>query len=119
MVAGTGSFVDWRKEIQFVENRKKTMLDLKVSFFLSLNRFFILKLANFFQTTVIRKGKQEVIHIDHLHVGDLICLNTGDVVAVDGIVIQAKELNFGEAAMTGESDEMKKDTLPNCLAQLE
>jgi len=46
-------------------------------------------------------------------------LNTGDVLAVDGIVIQSKELNFGEAAMTGESDEMKKDTLPNCLAQLE
>lgn len=38
LVAGSGSFVDWRKEIQFVENRKKTMLDLK--------------------TTVIRKGKQ-------------------------------------------------------------
>lgn len=36
-------------------------------------------------------------------------------VPVDGIVITAVQLSLDEAAMTGESDEMKKETMEVCL----
>ena len=39
-------------------------------------------------------------------------------VPVDGIVIQATQLSVDEAAMTGESDEMKKEILKVCLNRL-
>lgn len=40
-------------------------------------------------------------------------------IPVDGIVLNATQLSLDEAAMTGESDEMKKDLLTTCLARRE
>ena len=39
-------------------------------------------------------------------------------IPVDGIILQATQLTADEAAMTGESDEMKKETLATCLNRL-
>ena len=39
-------------------------------------------------------------------------------VPVDGIVMQATQLSVDEAAMTGESDEMKKEILRFALTDL-
>jgi len=36
-------------------------------------------------------------------------------IPVDGICLQAAQLNADEAAMTGESDEMKKETYAKCV----
>ena len=58
---------------------------------------------------------QEKIHINYLHVGDIVNLKYGDVVPVDGFLISGSQLTTNEAAMTGESDERKKDTLEACL----
>ena len=58
---------------------------------------------------------EERKHINWLHVGDIISLKYGDVVPVDGILISSKSLNTNEAAMTGESDERKKESLSICL----
>ena len=38
-------------------------------------------------------------------------------VPVDGVVIRASGIQANEAAMTGESDELKKDTMENCKAR--
>jgi len=42
----------------------------------------------------------------------------GMAIPVDGIVISATQLSVDEAAMTGESDEMKKEILKVCLNRL-
>jgi len=64
----------------------------------------------------MRNGVIELIHHNDLHCGDLIFLEYGMAIPVDGICISANQLNCDEAAMTGESDEMKKDTIKKCEA---
>jgi len=63
---------------------------------------------------VLRNGKVETIHHNFLHVGDVINIEYGMANPVDGIVFQAASLTCDEAAMTGESDEMKKETQYFC-----
>lgn len=60
---------------------------------------------------MLRSGETVEIHHNHLHVGDVIAVEYGMANPVDGIVIQATQLSIDEAAMTGESDEMKKEIL--------
>jgi magnesium-transporting ATPase (P-type) len=36
-------------------------------------------------------------------------------IPVDGVILRANGVQCNEAAMTGESDELKKDSLENCL----
>jgi len=98
LVAGVGSFVDWKKEVQFVKSRAKSE-EKNVC-------------------TVLRNGKAEIIHHNHLHVGDIMNVEYGMAVPVDGIVLKAAQLSVDESAMTGESDEMKKDILKVCLSRL-
>jgi len=93
-VATVGSFVDWKKEVQFVISRAKS--DEK-----NICR-------------VLRNVKVETIHHNFLHVGDVINIEYGMANPVDGIVFQAASLTCDEAAMTGESDEMKKETQYFC-----
>ena len=62
----------------------------------------------------MRNGKIEVIHNNFLHVGDIIYVEYGMANPVDGIIYQATQLAADESAMTGESDEMKKETLFFC-----
>lgn len=40
-------------------------------------------------------------------------------IPVDGILIKGSQVTTDEAAMTGESDKVKKDTIQNCLARRE
>lgn len=47
--------------------------------------------------------------------GDIVHLQGGLVVPVDGLVLTANELMISEAAMTGESDALRKDKLEACL----
>jgi len=72
LVAGVGSFVDWKKEKAFVESRSKS--DLK----------------NVCQ--VLRSGVMETVHHNYLHVGDIINVEYGMHNPVDGIVLQASQL---------------------------
>ena len=36
-------------------------------------------------------------------------------IPVDGIILDSNGVTCNESSMTGESDELKKDTLENCL----
>ena len=47
--------------------------------------------------------------------GDLLCLEEGMEVPADGIIIEANELTTDEAAMTGESDHLPKESMEKCL----
>lgn len=55
-----------------------------------------------------------MIHVNYLHVGDIMTLKVGIVIPVDGIIIKSEQLSTNEAAMTGEADPCKKESLEYC-----
>jgi magnesium-transporting ATPase (P-type) len=61
----------------------------------------------------------EEIHHNNLHVGDVILVELGMKIPVDGLCLEANELKCDESAMTGESDHLKKDTVEVCLKKIE
>jgi magnesium-transporting ATPase (P-type) len=61
----------------------------------------------------------EEIHHNNLQVGDVILVELGMKIPVDGICLEANELKCDESAMTGESDHLKKDTVEVCLKKIE
>ena len=68
---------------------------------------------------MLRNGQHEEIHQDFVHVGDIILVNYGMKIPVDGICLQANQLKADESAMTGESDHMVKDSVENCIKRME
>lgn len=95
VVVLVGAINDYQKELQFVKlNQKKE------------NRKIV----------VIRKGKETLISIYNLLVGDIICLQTGDVVPADSILVEG-ECEADESSITGESDTIKKVDLHHALTK--
>jgi magnesium-transporting ATPase (P-type) len=66
----------------------------------------------------MRNGKIQQIHIGDIVVGDVLGIKAGMDVPVDGLVIEATGVLANESAMTGESDEMKKNTFVSCMQKL-
>lgn len=95
VVSGVTAWNDYKKEEQFIELTK---------FSDSQNLI-----------TVMRKGEEQEINIEQLLVGDLVKVKAGMSIPVDGLLIKGSGVACDEAAMTGESEEMNKDTLKNCL----
>jgi Ca2+-transporting ATPase len=62
--------------------------------------------------TVIRDGQTESIEAEKLVPGDLIVLEAGNVVPADIRLTEAVNLRLEEAALTGESVPVEKDTEP-------
>ncbi len=61
---------------------------------------------------VLRDGETRVIESRELVVGDIVILDTGDSVPADLRLIEAVNLKIQEAALTGESVPVEKDTEP-------
>src|SRR5699024_1850363 len=57
---------------------------------------------------VIRSGRAQQISIHEIVVGDLVHLETGDVIPVDGILIHGFSVQCDESSSTGESDFIEK-----------
>ncbi|KAK1595645.1 calcium-translocating P-type ATPase [Colletotrichum navitas] len=88
IVTLVGSLNDWQKERAFVKlNAKKDDREVKV----------------------IRSGKSFMINVAEILVGDVIHLEPGDLVPVDGIFISGHDLKCDESSATGESDALKKN----------
>lgn len=64
----------------------------------------ITKLMNLAPKTVtlLRDGKEEVVDVSAVAVGDLFLIKPGEAVAVDGVIEEGKS-SFDESAITGES----------------
>lgn len=58
--------------------------------------------------TVVRSGRLQRISVHEVVVGDLMHLEAGDVVAVDGILVQASSLQMNESSISGEADLVHK-----------
>lgn len=87
IVVAVGSINDWQKEKAFVRlNAKKEDRDVKV----------------------IRSGKAVVINVHDILVGDIVNLEPGDLIPVDGIFISGHSMKCDESSATGESDALKK-----------
>lgn len=87
IVVTVGGVNDWQKELQF----KK--LNAKVSNF---------------DVQVLRDGAVHSTSVFDLVVGDVLFVEAGDVVPVDGVLIESNNLVLDESAMTGETDNIKK-----------
>ncbi|WP_285945064.1 cation-translocating P-type ATPase, partial [Thomasclavelia cocleata] len=61
---------------------------------------------------VIREGKVQEINSDELVVGDIVNIEAGDVIAGDGRLKEAVNLQINESALTGESNSVEKQLLP-------
>ncbi|KAI4673508.1 uncharacterized protein J4E84_011034 [Alternaria hordeiaustralica] len=78
---------DWQKEAAFAKlNAKKEQRDIKVT----------------------RSGKTAMISIYDVLAGDIIHLEPGDVIPVDGIFVDGSDVKCDESSATGESDAMRK-----------
>ncbi|RBR09634.1 uncharacterized protein FIESC28_09746 [Fusarium coffeatum] len=87
IVVVVGAANDWQKERQFQKlNQKKEDRIVKIT----------------------RAGKPQNISIHDVLVGDVMLLEPGDVIPVDGVFISGHNLSCDESSATGESDLIKK-----------
>ena len=98
IVVSVGAVNDWQKERQFVKlNKKKEDRTVKV----------------------IRSGKSREISVYDILVGDVVHLEPGDIIPVDGVFISGHNLKCDESSATGESDLVKKHSGDEVYAALE
>ncbi|KAJ9212385.1 hypothetical protein DTO166G4_6016 [Paecilomyces variotii] len=98
IVVIVGAVNDWQKERQFVKlNKKKEDRHVKV----------------------IRSGKTVEISVFDVLVGDVVHLEPGDLVPVDGIFIEGHNLKCDESSATGESDMLRKHSADDVYRAIE
>ncbi|KAL6239881.1 hypothetical protein BDW75DRAFT_197631 [Aspergillus navahoensis] len=98
IVVIVGAANDWQKERQFVKLNKKKE-----------DRF----------VKVIRSGKMTEISIYDILVGDIMHLEPGDLVPVDGIYIGGHNVKCDESSATGESDVLRKTPAQEVYSAIE
>ena len=62
--------------------------------------------------TVIREGERRRVPAKNLVIGDAILIEEGDTIPADARVVESAALQVAEAALTGESLPVSKDTAP-------
>jgi Ca2+-transporting ATPase len=98
IVVVVGAANDWQKERQFVKlNRKKDDRTIKV----------------------IRSGKLREISVYDIFVGDVVNLEPGDMIPVDGILVTGHGIRCDESSATGESDLLKKTAADEAFRAIE
>jgi len=98
IVVVVGSLNDYQKERQFVKlNKKKQDRDVNV----------------------IRSGKTMEISVFDVLVGDVMHLEPGDMIPVDGIFIDGHNVKCDESQTTGESDLLRKHPADAVYAAIE
>ncbi|CAG8510265.1 12139_t:CDS:10 [Ambispora leptoticha] len=60
---------------------------------------------------LVRDGREQQISVHEINVGDILLLEPGDIVPVDGIYLSGHNLTCDESSATGESDALKKNDL--------
>lgn len=68
-----------------------------------------------YDVNVVRGGTSHVVSVHDLVVGDIVQLNTGDVIPADGILTQNQGITTDESAATGESQQIKKRKIPDTI----
>lgn len=68
---------------------------------------------------VMRNDKEMNVNVSELKVGDLVQIKTGMSIPCDAVLIRGTGVTTDESAMTGESIELKKETMEMCEVRLE
>ncbi|KZF26326.1 P-type calcium ATPase [Xylona heveae TC161] len=98
IVVVVGAANDWQKERQFVKlNKKKEDRMIKL----------------------VRSGKTQEVSIYDVLAGDVLLLEPGDMVPVDGILIEGHNVKCDESSATGESDLIKKSNADDVYRAIE
>jgi Ca2+-transporting ATPase len=96
IVVMVGSVNDWQKERQFKKlNAQREDRTVKV----------------------IRGGREMVINVKEIVVGDIALLEPGEIIPVDGIFLRGHGVRCDESGATGESDAIKKFSYDECIAE--
>jgi len=95
VVTLVGAGQDYSKEGEFLNNQKAEEATKNV--------------------TVRRDSKEQLLHKNFLKVGDIIRIDNGMNIPVDGIVVQGVGIMADESAMTGESDHLSKEAVSKCM----
>lgn len=66
-----------------------------------------------------RDGAEIELHYDNIVVGDVVKIVSGMNLPVDGVIIKSSGVSVNESAMTGESDELKKESMDICRLRRE
>lgn len=98
IVVLVGAINDWNKEKAFAKLNKKRE-----------NR----------NMAVLRGGQEDQISIYDVMVGDVVRFNTGDILPVDGLLLEGFNVKTDESAQTGEIDTMKKTTMVHVFSAIE
>lgn len=95
IVVGVGSLNDWQKEKQFEGLNKKRE-----------ERF----------VKVVRDGREQLINVHDVVVGDVVLLEPGEIIPCDGVFLSGHNVRCDESSATGESDAVKKLPYQECIA---
>lgn len=68
--------------------------------------------ASVIKCRVIRNGKKQEINISDVVVGDIVCLEQGDKIPADGVIVKGK-LSVDESSLNGETKEAHKEPALN------
>ncbi|HEV2779082.1 MAG TPA: HAD-IC family P-type ATPase, partial [Actinophytocola sp.] len=68
--------------------------------------------------TVIRDGRKRTVNANELVVGDIVAVESGDVVPADCRLLEAVGLEADESSLTGESLPVAKDAAPVVAAEI-
>lgn len=69
-----------------------------------------LKKLSIVKAKVIRDGQLQEIDSTQCTIGDIVCLEAGDVVSCDGRIFESASLQINESALTGEVESIEKNT---------
>ena len=98
VVVIVGAANDWQKERQFAKlNKKKDDRNVKL----------------------VRSGRTQEISVHDILVGDVLLVEPGDILPVDGIFITGHSVKCDESSATGESDLMKKTSADEVMRAME
>jgi Ca2+-transporting ATPase len=62
---------------------------------------------------LLRDGEFHTVPLEEVVVGDVVVLETGDEIPADGRLVQATDLFVDQSLMTGESESVRKQALPD------
>lgn len=95
VVSGVTAWSDYKKEQQFL---KQQLLE-----------------ENSKTVKVMRDSKECTLHRNFIKVGDIVKVENGMNIPIDGVVLEGVGIMSDESAMTGESDHLQKEKLEKCL----
>lgn len=92
-----GSLNDWQKERQFrVLDAKKEARNI----------------------AVLREGKQSLVDVHDVVVGDIVTVEPGEVIPFDGVMLRSHNVKCDESSATGESDMINKVTYDEYIHEM-